>query len=88
MADADLVLTRHAEDMLSERNIKRAWVEAAIRNPDVLEQDPHRPGVMRAFRSIPERDDRMLRVAYVSDGSSCRVLTVFFDRRRRPKTRI
>jgi len=83
MADPSLVFTQHAEDMLSERSIERAWVEATIRNPETRELDPQRPGVFRAFRRIPECGGRVLRVAYVSTGGSLRVLTVFFDRKRR-----
>jgi hypothetical protein len=83
MADPNVIFTRYAEDMLVERGIDRAWVVATVRNPDVIEMDPTRPGVMRAFRRIPERDNRFLRVAYISIGHSVRILTVFFDRSRR-----
>jgi hypothetical protein len=40
---------------------------------------------MRAFRAIPERDGRILRVAYVSSDDAVRALTVFFDRKRQRK---
>ena len=85
MATADLIFTQHAEDMLHERGIDRAWVEAAVRDPETLEPDPQRPGVFRAYRRIPERGDRVLRVVYTATGDSLRVLTVFFDRKRRQR---
>jgi hypothetical protein len=77
------LFTHHAEEMLVERRIDRAWVEATIQNPDDLEADPTRPGVFRAFRRIAERDGRFLRVVYASGGETTRILTVFFDRRRK-----
>ncbi len=83
MAETHLVFTKHARDMLIERRIERAWVELTVRTPDAAEPDPTRPGVTRVFRRIPERDGRILRVAYVSVGDAIRVLTVFFDRARR-----
>jgi hypothetical protein len=85
MAHANLVFTRHAADMLIERGIDRAWVEATIRDPESIEPDPNRPGVFRAFRSIPAHGSRILRVVYAPTGNISRVLTVFFDRKRRQK---
>ncbi len=79
---SDLVFTQHAEDMLIERGIDRAWVEATVRNPDTVEADPTREGIMRAFRRISERGGRTLRVVYVQAGEAARILTAFFDRSR------
>ena len=85
MADINLVFTRHAEDMLVERRIDRQWVRLTIDDPYKIETDPNRAGVLRAFRKIPENGGRTLRVAYVPDGESLRILTVFFDRTRQKK---
>lgn len=77
-----LVYTKHAEDMLVERDIDREWVEAAVNLPDFAEPDPSRPNVIRAFRKIAEHDNRVLRVVYAADGDVLRVITIFFDRGR------
>ena len=69
--------------MLAERSIDREWVERTIAEPTAIEFDASRPGTIRAFRPIPERGGRMLRVVYISTGETARVLTVFFDRARR-----
>jgi Domain of unknown function (DUF4258) len=82
MANADIVLTAHAEDMLVEREIDRSWVEATILNPAALEADPSQTGAFRAFRRIPERGDRYLRVVYIREADRIRVITAFFDRGR------
>jgi uncharacterized protein DUF4258 len=83
MPELRLEFTKHAEEMLAEREIDRAWVLATVSNPEAVENDPLRDGVMRAYRRIPEHGNRYLRVAYVPTTNSIRVLTVFFDRRRR-----
>ena len=77
------ILSRHAEDMLVERRLEREWIEKTIAEPEELEHDPRRPGVLRAFRRIPERGNRVLRVVYVSAQQHVRVVTAFFDRGRR-----
>jgi hypothetical protein len=78
-----LVFTVQAEQMLLERQIDREWLEQTIAEPEVLEHDPSKPNVLRAFRRIPQRGHRMLRVAYIPAEASIRVITVFFDRGRR-----
>jgi uncharacterized protein DUF4258 len=83
MAGLRLVFTKHAEEMLVERAIDRSWIVATISNPESVEADPFRNGVMRAYRRIPEHGNRFLRVAYVRTDDLVKVLTAFFDRRRR-----
>jgi hypothetical protein len=38
--------------------------------------------MIRAFRRIPERDGRVLRVVYVPGDDHVRVITLFLDRGR------
>ena len=72
----------HAEASLLDRELDREWVERTLRRPEVVEPDPS-VGRLRAFRAMPERDGRVLRVVYVRQGDRYRVITVFFDRGRR-----
>jgi hypothetical protein len=81
-----IAFSKHAADMIAEREIKRAWVEETISNPEILEPDPYRPGVKRAFRRIPERGDRYLRIAYVETGDTIKVITLFLDRGKRRRS--
>lgn len=83
--EAYIKFTRHAEDMLTERGIERGWVERTINEPDESEPDHARPNVTRAFRSVPERGGRVLRVVYSTIGNEIRVITAFFDRARRSR---
>ena len=82
MGDDSISFTRHAEEMLAERNIERAWVERTIRDPEEVVDD-ERPGAVRAYRAIPERDGRVLRVVYSKSSDEIRVITAFFDRAKR-----
>ncbi|UVF22782.1 DUF4258 domain-containing protein (plasmid) [Microvirga terrae] len=72
----------HAIKMLAEREIEREWVECTILAPETTEPDPKHPERVLAFRSIPERDGRVLRVVYVPGAGTHRVVTLFFDRGR------
>ena len=76
--------TRHAEDMLAERRIERAWVERTRVEPEEVQADAAEPDVWRAFRTIPERDGRVLRVVWrrTEDGAIL-AMTIYFDRSRK-----
>ncbi|HEX4768508.1 MAG TPA: DUF4258 domain-containing protein [Lichenihabitans sp.] len=78
----NIVFSRHAEDMLTEPELMRDWMKRAVSDPDWTEPDSH-PGRIRSFRAIPERDMKMLRVVHVRDEETCRIVTAFFDRKRR-----
>lgn len=75
--------TNHAHDMLAEREIAPEWVERTVLEPETTEPDPKHPERVRAFRTVPERDGRVMRVVYVPDGDTYRVITLFLDRGRR-----
>lgn len=78
-----IMFGEHAESMLVERNLERTWVELTLREPDWTEPDPKHPERLRAFRVIPERGERVLRVVYVPGEKSCRIVTLFLDRGRK-----
>lgn len=78
--------TQHALEQIALRELDRAWVERTILTPDTTEPDPNRPDRMRAFRSVPEMEGRMLRVVFVVHSpETYLVITAFLDRGRRPK---
>lgn len=78
-----ITFTHHALSMLAERQIEAEWVIRAIEGPESVEPDPLRPKAFRAFRAMPERGGRVLRVVYVREDEDHRVITAFFDRSRR-----
>src|SRR3954467_3187042 len=77
----------HAREQMTRRTIDPAWVERTVLAPETTEPDPQHPDRVRAFRSVPERDGRVLRVVYVPEGDDYRVLTTFLDRSLRAPTR-
>jgi hypothetical protein len=80
--------TLHAQRQLVERDLDRTWVEAVLAFPEWTEPDPRHAGRWRAYRKVPERDDRVLRVVYEIVGPDTVVVSAFLDRtaeRRRPK---
>jgi hypothetical protein len=83
MSKPRIIFTRHAQTMMTERGIKEEWITKTIAEPEAAELDPTRSDVRRAFRTIPENGNRILRVAYASIGDTVRVVTAFFDRGRR-----
>ena len=83
MGPLDLEYTRHAVHAMEERLIPREWVESTVAEPDLRTLDPNDPEVERFFRRIPERGDRVLRVAVNTHVAPWRVVSVFFDRSMR-----
>jgi hypothetical protein len=79
-----LVLTQHARDAVAEREIEPDWIRRVAHAPEWTHPDPHRPGVERRFRAIPEHGGRVLRVACFETPLEIRIVTVFFDRRAKP----
>jgi len=78
-------LTQHAQTVMRERDLRLDWIEAAAVSPDWTEPDPQDPSIQRRFRAVPERDNRILRVACVETVEEIRIVSAFFDRRARPR---
>ncbi|MGX5736473.1 DUF4258 domain-containing protein [Bosea thiooxidans] len=82
-AERHFEFTAHAAAMMAERAIERSWVERTVLTPDQSEPDPSHPDTVRAFRTVPERDGRVLRVVYRRTDTHFRIITTFLDRGRR-----
>ncbi|MYI82637.1 MAG: DUF4258 domain-containing protein [Chloroflexi bacterium] len=78
-----LLFTRHALDALADRTIPIEWVERIVAGPELRTHDSDDPEVERFFGRIPERDDRVLRVAVNTRVVPWRGVSVFFDRAMR-----
>ncbi len=78
--------TLHAETVLTERNLVKAWVERTVNEPEWRISDSRGDSAERRFRAIPERQGRVLRVICVETATEIRIISVFLDRRaRRPE---
>ena len=85
MAAVQLELSRHAAQVMAERMVSTEWVEETVNAPALRLPDPNDPEIERFFRPIPERGDRVLRVAVNTRVTPWRVVSVFFDRTMRGK---
>lgn len=79
-----LVLSDHAVNSISERNLSLQWVERTVRHPEWTEADP-RQERQRRYRAIPEYDNRIMRIVCFETEKEIRIITAFFDRKaKRP----
>lgn len=78
-------LSAHAQTVISERSIKREWLERVLGEPERVEADRDDPNLRHALGRIPEHGDRVLRVVYNGTVKPIRVVTAYFDRTLRNK---
>jgi hypothetical protein len=79
----DYVFSKHAADMLEEREIPEAWVWRALNESE--DTFTSEDGNLHFTKMIVERDNRVLHVVVNPAVSPKRVITLFFDRRLRSK---
>jgi len=75
-----LILTKHAQQNVARDRLDLAWIEATITSPQHQDRDPTDITLKRAWRSIPQRGGRVLRVVFRPAGADIVVVTAFFDR--------
>ena len=76
-------LTQHAQDVLEKRRISHQWVERVISKPEWTEPDSIDGNLEHRLAAIPEFQDRILRVIVNTKTDPLRVITAYFDRRRK-----
>jgi hypothetical protein len=81
----DYQLTKHAEDALEKRRIPREWMERVLFSPEWTEPDSLAAGLEHRLAPIGEFQGRILRVIVNVAVDPPRVITVYFDRRRKPR---
>lgn len=78
-------LSKHAVDVIRERNIPIEFIEKVIENPELKESDTHDVELEHYLSRIQEYDNRVLRVIVNTFNDPKRVVTAFFDRTMRGK---
>ena len=73
--------SKHFNQMLEERNIRRDWVDQALEIPDDVEDVED--GTKHYIKQIHEYGNRWLRVVINVQVNPNRAVTAFFDRRLR-----
>jgi Domain of unknown function (DUF4258) len=76
---ANIAFSKHAQDVMRERNIPEEWVHRAVDMPDLIEHPAD--GTTHYLKTIPEHGGRYLRVVVNPGVAPARAVTVFFDRR-------
>jgi hypothetical protein len=87
MPDKPVLLSKHAQDMVDEREIPLDWIDYVLTNAAFEEPDTTHAGATRAYAPIAEFGNRMLRVVYYDSGTIIRVITLHFDRRATRRSR-
>lgn len=83
----DVVYSAHAQVVVNERGIDESWIAQAIEAPDDTRPDASDPALVHYYRTIPEFGGRHLCVVVNVQALPRRIVTVFFDRRRRRQVR-
>jgi hypothetical protein len=73
--------SKHFDDMLNERGIKKEWADRTTNDPDRTED--HEDGTRHFMKRIPEFGNRHLRVIVNVSVNPEKRITAFFDRRLR-----
>lgn len=68
--------TRHAETVLIERDLAKEWVERTVYEPEWRTSEPRDSSAERRYRSVPERQGRVLRAICVENAAEIRILGV------------
>lgn len=78
-------LTRHARDVIVERQIQVDWLERVLASPVVIEASATDPELENHFAAIPEFGNWILRVVVNTRVVPERVVSVYFDRKMKGK---
>lgn len=81
----DFQLTEHARDALKKRNIPLEWVERVFGAPQWIEKDHIDNDLEHRLGRISEFAERALRVIVNIKTIPPRIITVYFDRRRKDR---
>ena len=79
----DFAFSKHAQDMMDERNILEDWIWHTLREPET--SFTGEDGNQHFTKAISERENRILHVVVNPNITPKRIVTLFFDRRLRNK---
>jgi hypothetical protein len=82
-SEAPIELSKHAKEMLVERNISEEWVWRTIQSFD--NKSVGVDANLHFTKAIVEKENRILHVVVNPQLNPNRVVTLFFDRRLRSK---
>jgi hypothetical protein len=78
-------LTKHASEVIKEREILMEYIERVINSPELIESDSEDDGLQHLMMKIKENDNRILKVIVAKDSDPVRIITAYYDRSMRGK---
>ena len=81
----DYRLTKHADDVLSEREIPLDLLERVLSDPTLKRPDNVDPNLECWYRGLPEAGNRVHKVVVDPNALPVRVIAVYFDRSMKGK---
>jgi hypothetical protein len=69
-------LSAHAEVVMTERSIKREWLDTVLTHPELVEADRDDPEITHALGKISEHGERVFRVVFNGTAMPMKVVTV------------
>ncbi|MCF8296120.1 MAG: DUF4258 domain-containing protein [Melioribacteraceae bacterium] len=78
-------LSNHAKKVITERNIKKKWIEEVFEFPAKIESDAKNDILEHRLKSINEYGNRILRIVINKKEKPQLIVTAFFDRRMKGK---
>jgi hypothetical protein len=81
----DYELSEHARRVLAKRKIRIEWLEAALAQPEIVEDDDVDEDLKHHLARIKDYADRVLRVIVNDKATPRRIVTAYFDRGMRGK---
>ncbi|MBN1114987.1 MAG: DUF4258 domain-containing protein, partial [Oligoflexia bacterium] len=66
-----------------ERKIRIEWIEYTLNKPEKVQVDKNDPDIKHNFARISEFDNRVLKVVYNYKSSPVKIITVYFDRKKK-----
>jgi len=78
-------LSQHAKDVLKEREISIEWLERVLFNPELTEADSEDNELEHRLGRISEYGNRALRVVLNKELKPIKIVTVYFDRKKKDK---
>jgi hypothetical protein len=76
----EYILTKHAVDVIAEREINPDWVEFVLQHPNYQLADDDDGSLTQYFARIADHGNRLLRVVVNTEAVPNRVVTCYFDR--------
>lgn len=78
-------LSKHAQEVVQEREIKPEWLDQVFETPQLTESDPLDHDIESLFGVVKEYGNRVLHVVINKNKRPVKIVTAYFDRKMKGK---